>query len=181
MRSYSSLLVLLFVGMSLLSCKHSATDRIDEELTAFMGKKIEFPSDSMLYMGDTVGTFHREKYMYVVYTDSSSCSDCAINHFSDWADIELQEYCEKGLLSYVFIVNPSRVMKDRIVKKISEDSLFRSSVFVDTTGCFERSNPALPRHNMMHTFLVNDSSEVVLVGNPITNKKIKGLLKEIIL
>lgn len=181
MRSYSSLLVLLFVGMSLLSCKHSATDRIDEELTAFMGKKIEFPSDSMLYMGDSVGTFHREKYMYVVYADSSSCSDCAINHFSDWADIELQEYCEKGLLSYVFIVNPSRVMKDRIVKKISEDSLFRSSVFVDTTGCFERSNPALPRHNMMHTFLVNDSSEVVLVGNPITNKKIKGLLKEIIL
>lgn len=181
MKNYNYVLTSLCLVLSLLSCKKSAIDNYEKELSAFMGTQVLLPLDSMMFMGDSVDGFHRSRYLYVIYTDTTSCSECAVKHFSDWADLELQEYFEKGLLSYVFIVHPPCGVKKRVINQISKDSVFCSSVFVDTTGCFERCNPSLPRRIMMHSFLVNDSSEVVLVGSPINNRRIKRLLKSIIL
>lgn len=180
MKNYSLLLMFLCFGMSLLSCKHTATDSFEEELSAFMDSQIDFPLDSMLYMGDSTTDFHREKYMYVVYTDTSSCSECAIKNFSDWADLDLQSCLERQKLSYMFIVAPPRNLRKRIIDKIRQDCLFRSFVFVDTSGCFERQNPSLLRREMMHSFLVDDSSRVKLVGNPTINNKVKSLLLKMI-
>lgn len=171
---------MLSLCLILLSCRDGINQRYNSELTAFMGTKIDVPFDSMLYMGVGGESFHRSKWMYVVYTDSASCSDCAVNHFSDWADIDMLSYVERGLLSYVFVVSPPKRLRERIVGKISQDSLFRPFVFVDTANCFNRHNPSLPRHGLMHTFMVDDSSSVVLVGNPTVNGQVKGLMQKVL-
>lgn len=42
----------------------------------------------------------------------------------------------------------------------------------DTTGVFHRTNPQLPSNPMLHTFLLDENNEVLVVGNPLENEKI---------
>ena len=42
----------------------------------------------------------------------------------------------------------------------------------DTTGVFRRTNPQLPSNPMLHTFLLDENNEVLVVGTPLVNEKI---------
>lgn len=42
----------------------------------------------------------------------------------------------------------------------------------DTTGVFHRTTPQLPSNPMLHTFLLDENNEVLVVGNPLDNEKI---------
>lgn len=45
-------------------------------------------------------------------------------------------------------------------------------IYMDTTGIFHRTNPQLPSNPMLHTFLLDENNEVLVVGNPLENEKI---------
>ena len=53
-------------------------------------------------------------------------------------------------------------------------------VFIDTLSFFRRHNPQIPKDRMFHTFLLDESDSVVLVGNPMQNNQIDNLLKQIV-
>ena len=63
-------------------------------------------------------TFHykMKDYAYIVYVDSLSCSDCAINHLSDWTDLTLTQYLNDNDLSLLFIISPPKNKIKKIMK-----------------------------------------------------------------
>jgi len=38
----------------------------------------------------------------------------------------------------------------------------------------------LPKDNLLHTFLLDENNNVILVGNPVRNKKIKEMFYKIV-
>lgn len=43
-------------------------------------------------------------------------------------------------------------------------------------GGFASANPHLPPSSILHSFLLNEKNEVVVVGNPARNNKVKELM-----
>lgn len=53
-------------------------------------------------------------------------------------------------------------------------------VYVDTLGLFAKQNPYLSSNTIMHTFLLDEDNNVLLVGNPLENEKIEEMFWQIV-
>ena len=51
------------------------------------------------------------------------------------------------------------------------NTMFDYPILLDTLGEFEKLNPHLPKNGTFHTFLLDENNNVILVGNPLRNKK----------
>ena len=109
---------------------------------------------------------------------SFSCSGCELNHFSDWA--ALGNYVDINDVTYLFIVSPKKKELTYIIEKVRRDTLFNDRIYIDAVGLFERSNSRLPRNKLLHTFLIDGKGQVVLVGSPINNSKMRKMLLELL-
>lgn len=177
MRNIRFFLMLVFLSF-MFSCNKN--NLLEKEIHDFYNTKIDLVLDSMKHMGDNLvyDSIFNSEWVYVTYVDSFSCSYCAVNHFSDWA--KLEQYREKGLMEYIFVVSPKKAGVSRIVEKVSKDTIWRNQIFIDSAGVFERINKKLPRNRLLHSFLIDKDGTVKLVGNPIDNAKISDMLGEIL-
>ncbi|HEY9542145.1 MULTISPECIES: hypothetical protein [Bacteroidales] len=151
-------------------------------MKAFYGSHIELPIDSMINVS-TKGQeayYKNARYIYVMYVDSASCSDCAITHLADWSQLNLMDAFKNGSLKYMFVVVPKQNNRKHVLELIKKDTLFNEFVYIDTTGVFERRNPQIPTNKLLHTFLINRQGNVELIGNPIVNIDIKNMLTKIL-
>lgn len=172
------LFAILFVNVSCNSRK-----KVNEEMIAFHGSHIKLPIDSMINMASMnqmKSSYNSAKYIYIMYVDSTSCSECAISHLADWSQLDIMDAFQKGVIRYLFIVAPRKSQRAKILNIIKKDTLFNAFIYVDTTNIFERNNPRLPANKLLHTFLINSQGNVELIGNPITNTEIKKLLIKMI-
>ena len=151
-------------------------------MIAFHGSHIELSIDSMINVASMhqMKSYNDARYIYIMYVDSTSCSECAISHLADWSQLEIMDAFKKGLIRYLFIVAPKQNQRAHLLNCIRKDTLFNEFIYVDTTGIFERKNPRLPTNKLLHTFLINSQGNVELIGNPITNAEIKNLLIKIL-
>jgi hypothetical protein len=60
------------------------------------------------------------------------------------------------------------------------EKLIPQTIFIDSTNIFSIKNPNIPLETKYHTFLLDPNNNVVLVGNPITNEKIREIFLAII-
>lgn len=173
MKRASLALLLLAVVMFCISCSNKP---MEKEIERFMGTKVELRLDSMVCMSR--GNLYRNTcYHYVSYVDSFSCSDCAINHFSDWVSFEKQ--ASDLNVECLFVVAPKRNEINHVMEKLRDDTLLVRNVYVDTLAIFEKVNPSLPQNKLLHTFLLDNDNHVVLVGSPINNDNIEKLMRKI--
>jgi len=119
-------------------------------------------------------------YTYVIYTDSTSCSDCTISHLTDWSRLCVNQQITPNRLSYVFIISPKRNQYASVLKHVVVLSDLGESVYIDTSGVFERRNPNIPSNKLLHTFLLDSDGNVMLIGNPINNLQIRSMLSQIL-
>ena len=56
----------------------------------------------------------------------------------------------------------------------------QSPVFGDTLSIFRRHNPQIPNNKLFHTFLLDESDRVLLVGSPLRNERVDKLLRKIV-
>lgn len=114
------------------------------------------------------------KYNLLVYVDSSECTPCYASHNQEW-EYTLNE-CKKYNPSITLtIIIESNIITEEVKDKFLR-SIFPKSIFVDKTGIFRKKNPVLPNANNMHVLLLDKDHKVLLVGNPLNNKKIEELL-----
>ena len=181
MRTFFNFVSLLLMLTMNASCR--MRDNIRKEMKEFYNSHIELPIDSMLNLSTKSqrGSYKYAKYIYIVYVDSTSCTDCAISHLSDWSQLNIMDAFKKGELKYMFVVAPKQEQRAHVLNIIEKDTLFNEFVYVDTTGIFERRNPKIPTNKLLHSFLVNKKRDVELIGNPISNTDIKNMLVKIML
>lgn len=107
---------------------------------------------------------------YVIYNDSLDCTSCALNKMYLWNDFIEYAKPYNGRLKYYFIFSPSRKDCKNVELILKEDNL-DYPILLDTLNEFVKLNPHLPKNRVLHTFLLDEDNRVILVGNPLHNKK----------
>ena len=55
----------------------------------------------------------------------------------------------------------------------------KNPIYVDTAYIFRENNKHIPSETRYHNFLINSKGEILLVGNPLENKKIRNILNKL--
>lgn len=175
------LLVKITLGVIIIavtSCSYRKNSQIDV-LTSFDGKEIIFPDNLEIVINGTPLNceFYGDTYTIVTYVDSSNCTSCKMRLLR-WSDIihELNSICEENV-GFVMIVNSN---DNAEVNEIINRDKFLYPIALNGSESFYEIN-SLPDDDKYHTFLLNSDNEVVVIGNPTINPKIKELYKKVVI
>lgn len=166
---------ILIVVLILLSCDDTKNIAID--LSQLQSKPITLPETCEVIADgrDTsITNILISNLKLVVYVDSVGCSLCSISKMYLWEGFI--EYAKpfSNQLKYYFIYSPAK--KDiNDIKMALRNNMFDYPVLIDEKGDFERLNPHLPKNKQLHTFLLDENNNVILVGNPLNNKEVEKL------
>ena len=115
----------------------------------------------------------------IIYADTSECSSCKIGQMYLWEDYIQYATKYNGKFRCYFIYSPAK--KDiKYVQLTMRNSLIGYPVILDTLREFEKLNPHLPKNRALHTFLLDENNNVILVGSPLHNKKIEEMFYKIV-
>lgn len=176
MRQHILLLISCFLLM-LVSCNNN--DHIENELKDFKSRPVILKTDKMIceqLQGNNIYKNPSPDFTWVTFVDSTRCSSCIINGLYEWDRI-IEQYKD---IRYIFIIEcPSSEKLNDIIQSL-RSSILHNEVYIDTLCSFSKSNPHIPHNPQMHTFLLDKSDSVILVGNPINNQRIEELFHKII-
>lgn len=112
----------------------------------------------------------------VIWYDSTDCKECNIAKLPDYSIID--DYCRNASynLNLVFIFS-IRKKNEKLVQYVQYSKQY-FPIFIDTSNLFYKLNPHIPANKLMHSFLLDDENNVVLVGNPIQNQAMFDLYKK---
>lgn len=170
------LCVLVF---TILSCRNEG--ELSKELLVLRSHPIVLPQgeDLIIHNPNSIFCNGENKLKYIIYSDSLNCSSCMINNLVLWNPII--NYCKnyEGNIVFYFVFSPAK--KDlRSLNMLIKNSEFKYPIIVDGKKNFAKLNSHLPKHNLLHTFLLDENNNVILVGNPVYNKKIKDMFYRIV-
>lgn len=160
MRTGKQLYVFLLLSILLFSCanKHE-TDAVVKQ---FIAKEF-----------NSCGSFECDSadYTIVSYIDSVGCVKCKLK-LEEWGKIKKQTVSTGKNIPIVFVAHPS-VAKD-LKLLFRGENFYPDKLVVDVNNQIRDKNH-IPRELVLQTFLVNQKSGVIVVGNPVHNSKIKEL------
>lgn len=165
--------LLLFL---LVACS-DRDQQLAKEIKILQSKAIQLPSKGLVVQQNTElheVDVNEKALKLVIYTDSVGCTSCAINQINLWDSFI--DYAEQfnNQLRFYFIFSP--VKKDfNSIKSAIASSMFDYPILLDTLREFEKLNPHLPRNRSLHSFLLDENNNVILVGNPLHNKRIEEI------
>ena len=175
MIKYLSLFTLSLLFLLLVTSCGNRRDEIGKQLKELYTNTIYIPSSELDTIAcDSSYMYLDPNYQILVYIDSMECTPCYASRYQEW------EYILKECRKY----NPSISLTIIIeTKNLSENvrekfliSSFSKTVLMDKEGAFRKRNPFFPESEIMHVFLLDKGGRVILVGNPLNNKKIEELL-----
>lgn len=164
-------IVLFFVACS------NRERQFSKEIKVLQSKTIQLPSKGLvMQQGKWVQKIdvNKEVLKLVVYADSVGCTPCAINHIDSWERFINYAKQFNNQLRFYFIFSPMKKELHGIELMIA-NTKFDYPILLDTLGEFEKLNPHLPKNKALHTFLLDENNNVILVGNPSQNRKIKEM------
>lgn len=128
-----------------------------------------------------IASFEQAELKLVHYIEPDMCSSCYLSKVLEYKSLfDLERESDKQFLN-VFIVEPGK--KNSNIRKLSSEynnGVLPPTIFVDTSHAFVETNPNIPKEFIYHTFLIDKNGNVILVGNPIINKKIKEKISHIV-
>lgn len=115
-------------------------------------------------------------YTFVQYVDSAQCSPCTLNKMYQWNGY-IERFHKKGV-RFVFIFEPGKALLEDVYLSI-ESSGLKNPIYVDTANVFRDNNRFLPSDLKFHSFLLDKNGKVLVVGNPLHNKKVEKLMDKL--
>ena len=172
-------LVFFLLIMNFSCCNRS---KLQCHLEDLMNQELSVPLEKMVCLYSDIYTNQTNEhkvsqYMYIHYVDSSQCSPCALDKLYLWNDLIL-EFEKKGIHS-CFIFEPKKGQVEGVYLSV-KSSGFKSPVYVDTSYCFRKENSFIPNGILYHSFGINKKRKIVIIGNPLLNKKVKKLYDELV-
>lgn len=172
----------LFVLSFLLGCKDNKK-AFKDEIVALQSRPLLLPLNDMWCIHaskDSLDELERNgELRLVVYTDTADCSSCVLRKMYLWNGFLEKVESYRGKIENVFIFAP--LPEDMGTFRLAMKQFVPSvPVYVDTLGVFEDANPQIPSGGELHTFLLDEGNNVLLVGNPIWNEKIEEMFWQIV-
>lgn len=144
-----------------------------------VGNEIAIPENlSFQILNDTIDfNLDDAEYTIVAYIDSAGCTPCKMR-LREWDNLinQLKAVTEADV-DFMMIINST---KSNELDYILESENFLHPICFDAAGIFANINK-LPKKDTLHTLLLNANHEAMLVGNPVTNPKIRELYKNTII
>lgn len=172
----TSLLCALFLCV-IFSCKDN---KMETEISEFCKHQVSIPSEKMIrkYCSHFRDSSALRQFTIVDYTEAEDCSNCSVSKIAA-LERESETVAENGCkASFVHIVRVHPDYADMIYKELCYTRI-RGLVYLDTCNAFVEANPHLPSSPMLHTFVINESGNVLLVGNPFACKSMLTLYEKI--
>ncbi|KGL49223.1 hypothetical protein HQ49_03175 [Porphyromonas gulae] len=169
-------ILILHTLFSLFSCQGKASKNAEDLVAYWFDREIIIP-DSLVFTRfatDTVPFDYRQKpYRILVYGDSTGCTGCELQ-LKGWMRLmkELEEIAPNQI-EYLFILFPNDKQK---LKTILQNERFYYPVCIDECDKTNTLN-RFPKQKEAHTFLLDSSNKVKIIGNPVYNHEIEKLYK----
>lgn len=104
----------------------------------------------------------------VMYLDTASCSSCVINKIGQYDSFYKKSKESKGKFILIFVMSvPQKefsTIKNYIISKN-----FEYPIYFDNENKFRKKNDFIPDNSRFHSFLLDESNRITLVGNPIVS------------
>ncbi len=176
MRTLGFIVILAAVVLALESCdsRDSEQRAVVEE---WMGKEIVIPEDLTFQIQDTPINydFNNADFKIVTYVDSTGCTNCKMK-LKEWDKIinDLKSDPEVEV-NFLMVINSTDLKE---IRKMLKENNFQHPVCIDSLGVFNKVNTP-PARMQFQTFLLNRQNEVIALGNPAYNPKIRELYKQL--
>lgn len=169
-----SIITVCFIVIIVKAVVQKSARTIQNDIIEMQGKPIKLDfSNADVYLNGTIAMYnHKEANKLVVFIDSLSCTSCFLNNMAVYYDINDSISMKNGHL--VIVLNPLKKSIDEVREKIVMGK-YPFYCIIDKNGDFMRKNPHIPDNNMFHSFLLDKSDKIILVGDPTYNQKIKDL------
>lgn len=163
-----------------LSCQGELRHKVDMMLSKHVSidtcNMINVEPKRKLYLSSDSD---KTAYSLIVYYDKQNCMSCVVNKMNDWHKLLFDIYNDYYGVSACFIFSPEISEVDNLLEIINNQS-FGHKVYIDDNYYFEKNNPWLPKQPIFHTFLVDSNGDIVFVGDPRRNDKLKYMFEYII-
>ena len=176
-----TLLFILFPLLFVSSCKDNRKrDEAAKIVNEWIGKEIRFPENVSCYVSgkdtfpELCNEHFRKEFKILLYVDSAGCSSCRLN-LSEWKQLmEEADSLFQGKVGFLLFFQPKKV-KD--IAYMFAQNRFDYPVFIDLNGVINGLNH-FPQAMQYQCFLLDKNNKVLMIGNPVSNRKIWELYKE---
>ena len=169
-------IMLIPLFLSCNSKKKEMKEYIEKELILFLYSKISIEEVGLIPVNLTDSIMMKDylssKYKIYSFVDSMDCSSCQIVRLRKWKD--LFKDLNSKLSPIIIIFNTQDVLN---VKKYMDLYGLDFPYFLDFENKFKKVNKQIPQKGIFRTFLTRNDS-IIVVGNPINNKKIEKLYRK---
>lgn len=177
----SRLLFLIpFLSCCMVGCSNERLIR--DKINEMQSEPIDIPMSDMLYICNDKSVLSQSDgidypFRLVIYFNDNGCISCSAKRLFVWNSMLYLE--EQGRVQFVFILRPSQDKIDDVINSYYDSGL-EHSILVDTCGVFMGRNTKIPEGEIFHTFLLDSIGNVVMVGNPLENIKIKEMFDKLV-
>lgn len=171
-----SFLVLIAIGYSVTYwISNNPIRKLEKQIITMQGMPINLDFESsQAFINGHDSTFVSDPIKkLVLFVDSTSCSSCFISRLAEY--FEVNDTLSSRNAQMVVVLQPRIGFIDDIIYRLHNER-FPFWCIVDNKGEFIKSNPDIPSNQLLHTFILDEDNNILLVGNPIRNQKLKNLL-----
>lgn len=152
-----------------------STNSLERQVAAMqnMHVSLEFNNAVMKYNGIDSVYESQNVPKLVVYVDSLSCSSCFMNHLLNY--YEVNDSLKNYNASILVVLHPQKSRVSELQTRLDAEK-YPFWCILDKEGEFIGKNSGIPDNRLLHTFMLDRDDNILLVGDPTANPKIKGLL-----
>lgn len=179
MNLFKKYIILFLLFFLIVACGGNQKEEIQRVVANLMGRELLYSSETpfILLGKDRENLFIDEPSFTILnYVDSIGCTSCQLQLVKWKAFIENLNMTCKSKVQLLFLIHPKKT--DEIQFFLEKDK-FNYPIIIDTNNNFLSANH-LPIKTKFQTFLLGKSNQVLAIGNPIHNLKVKELYLKII-
>lgn len=160
----------ILVSIMLISCSDSQ-EKSKKEISRWIGKELHLKDSSYLYRikkNPSYNSIKADRIKIVHYLNPMNCFNC-LEDMKKWKNL-MNEFdsCNVSFIFYIHIHDWKHINRYFITWDID------LPVIIDKQNWFKTKNN-LPENKFLHTFLIDKSNSIVLIGDPLKNEKLKNL------
>ena len=177
----SKIYILLWVMIFVSSCNGNLKIRKEVEFMQSCPINMESCNNGICFSGGTDTLYHytmKSPYTLVIYVDSLSCTQCFITNLIEYKEC-IEDFNRLGAESVIIFEPKNKQIKETASLLKSFAYPFMTIVIKDAQ--FSATNPHLSSNPALRCFLLNRNKDVVIVGNPVRNSKIRNLMQVILI
>lgn len=155
----------------LISCTHNERE-IRRNLYRMMNSKVELDYRSLIPVSESSEQCD-DDYIWLRYITRDYCKPCWLQELKEW-DVFVKKYKGTNAVIVISVDNNEYAEVVNHIKKLD----LHIFVFADFKGVFATRNDFIPVEGMYHTFMIDKSRRIKLIGNPLRNKEIGRIFED---